>query len=385
MDVAMRQFGIALLVVHEDDGEQISWPYTTQNFLQRLGSGYFLPLTFGIIHVLKDGSLSILRKQIGKGSPVFSVPCYWGYALDMKNNIRDGGKVNLIKGLFDVSYTTFADYISKPTACKGKRNFPSVRDYRTLYFRELEFFKNEWDSYQDWVQDSKRRNNKKREEAKGRAKQDKAKKPPKSTAKGAGEPTLQANEEIDEDNVGERMSPEHNLSSYAGNTEEDKQKNRNWFHNDYQAAWPGKAEMEDLTGQKKTLDQSLRLWGRTIKTEDDCDNLFNDERRFKKLEKIGKTWRALSRTIDTDNFKKRVLDEGMRKVNMDKFSALNMAREALIEWDREAKKLPQQQMNKGQLDNLHSWEGEIYVYQTKKFLDYDTYKKTVITKKRKTS
>jgi len=42
-------------------------------------------------------------------------------------------------------------------------------------------------------------------------------------------------------------------------------------------------------------------------------------------------------------------------------------------------------MNKGQLDNLHSWEGEIYVYQTKKFLDYDTYKKTVITKKRKTS
>ena len=91
-----------------------------------------------------------------------------------------------------------------------------------------------------------------------------------------------------------------------------------------------------------TLDQILRLWGRSIKTEDDCDKLFNDEKRLKELEEIGKTWRTIAKTIHTDNFDKRVLDVGMRKVNKEKFSALKMAREALREWDQEAKKLPQQ-------------------------------------------
>jgi hypothetical protein len=383
MDVAMRQFGIALLVVHEDDGKTNTWPYRTQNFLERLGSGYFLPLTFGLIHVSKDGSLSILRKRIRAGRENFSVPCYRGYALDMQKDILEG-KVNLIKGLFDVSYTNFAGYILRPRACQNKMRFPKVRDYRGVEYMDLVWWKNRWDDYQEWVQDAKRTNKQKKEEAKRRAQREKDKQPPADTAAGAGEPTLQDNEENDEDDEGEKMSAEHNLSSYVGNTEEKKKENRIWFHNDYQRVWPAKAEMEDLTGQKMTLDQSLRLWGKSIKTKQDCNAFFDDDARNNLLEEIRKTWRQMSKHIHTDKFNARVVDEGMRKFNNEKFSALNTAKEALEEWHQEAQKAPNSRKDDNKLNSLHTWEGEIYVYQSEEILDYDTEKKKKQTKKRKT-
>ena len=48
MIVAMRQFGISLLVVHDDDKEHDKWPYRMVNFLDELGSNMFLPLLFVI-------------------------------------------------------------------------------------------------------------------------------------------------------------------------------------------------------------------------------------------------------------------------------------------------------------------------------------------------
>jgi hypothetical protein len=248
----------------------------------------------------------------------------------------------------------------------------------------LIWWKNRWDDYQEWVQDAKRNNKQKKEEAKRCAQQEKAKQPPADTASGAGEPSLQANEENDEDDEGEKMSAEFNLSSYAGKTEEKKKENRIWFHTDYQSVWPAKAEMEDLTGQKMTLDQSLRLWGKSIKTKQDCKAFFDDDARNSLLDGIQKTWRNMSRHIHTDRFNARVMDEGMRKFNNERFSALSTAKEALEEWHQEALKSIYSRKDDNKLNSLHTWEGEIYVYHSKEILDYDTEKKKKQTKKRKT-
>jgi hypothetical protein len=64
MGVAMRQFGIALLMVHDDAGVGDQWPYRTPDFLREFGSTVFLPITFGLIHVPESGHLSILRKCV---------------------------------------------------------------------------------------------------------------------------------------------------------------------------------------------------------------------------------------------------------------------------------------------------------------------------------
>jgi hypothetical protein len=69
MGVAMREFGIALLMAYDDEDEGVSekWPYRTPNFLREYGSGVFLPIAFGLIHVAQSGYLSILRKHLPKG------------------------------------------------------------------------------------------------------------------------------------------------------------------------------------------------------------------------------------------------------------------------------------------------------------------------------
>ena len=60
MGVAMRQFGIALMVVHAVDKDNDTWPYQTTNFLDEHGEGAILPITYGLIHIYNDGNLSIL-------------------------------------------------------------------------------------------------------------------------------------------------------------------------------------------------------------------------------------------------------------------------------------------------------------------------------------
>jgi hypothetical protein len=60
MQVAMRQFGIALLIVHEDDTVRDRWPFQTKNYLDHCGSKVFLSITFGLLHLPRDGNLSFL-------------------------------------------------------------------------------------------------------------------------------------------------------------------------------------------------------------------------------------------------------------------------------------------------------------------------------------
>jgi hypothetical protein len=130
MQVAMRQFGIALLIVHDDDGISNKWPYRTPNFLRECGSGVFLPLTFGLIHVPRDGNLDILRKRcpIQREKDEWE-PCFMGYALGMKENIRTTN-VNLLTGMFSLSYTSFADFLLTPKNIgRSSRALPRFRDH----------------------------------------------------------------------------------------------------------------------------------------------------------------------------------------------------------------------------------------------------------------
>jgi hypothetical protein len=60
MKVAMRQFGIGLLIVKDDNKEKEDWPYQTTNYLDELDSRLFLPLVFGMIYLPKNGNISIL-------------------------------------------------------------------------------------------------------------------------------------------------------------------------------------------------------------------------------------------------------------------------------------------------------------------------------------
>jgi hypothetical protein len=118
MGVAMRQFGIGLLMVHDDAGVGEQWPYRTPDFLREFGSGVFLPITFGLIHVPESGNISILRKRVTQGgvSPELAAgqeECFSGYAQEMKPDIRTES-VNLLTGMFGLSYTAFADFICNP-------------------------------------------------------------------------------------------------------------------------------------------------------------------------------------------------------------------------------------------------------------------------------
>jgi hypothetical protein len=63
MKVTMRQFGIGLLIVKDDNIQKDDWPYETVNYLDELGSRVFLPLGFGMIYLPKDGNVSILQRM----------------------------------------------------------------------------------------------------------------------------------------------------------------------------------------------------------------------------------------------------------------------------------------------------------------------------------
>jgi hypothetical protein len=160
MHVAMRQFGIALLVVYNDDPISDRWPYQTPNYLNEMGSRVFLPLTLGLIYIPKDGNLVILRKLCtDRAAPSYlgKKACYQGYALEMKGDIRTSHVNLLMMGVFDLSYTAFADYILKPmNTQRGQGKLPRKSDYRYASYGELVKLKKNWDLYQDFLQDQGR-------------------------------------------------------------------------------------------------------------------------------------------------------------------------------------------------------------------------------------
>jgi hypothetical protein len=112
MKIAMRQFGIALLVIKDDPRTGDAWPYITPDYLDELGSWHFLPLTFGLLHLPASGNISILRKRYKTtaGFPE-DEPCYAGFSLDMKTDIRTK-TTNLMSGVFDLGYTGFSNFIT---------------------------------------------------------------------------------------------------------------------------------------------------------------------------------------------------------------------------------------------------------------------------------
>jgi hypothetical protein len=97
--------------------------------------------------------------------------CFVGYALEMKTVIRRMKNVNLLTGVFDLSYTSFADYIHAP---KYGRQIKAKRDYHSASYEELKKFKFHWDEYQARQQDERRAN----EQCRARANTGNAEAPP---------------------------------------------------------------------------------------------------------------------------------------------------------------------------------------------------------------
>lgn len=81
---------------------------------------------------------------------------YFGYALDMKRVIRMMN-VNLLTGVFDLSYTLFADYIHNPKyGGRDGGRLKGKRDYRVATYEELKEYRVAWDEYQTRQQDQRR-------------------------------------------------------------------------------------------------------------------------------------------------------------------------------------------------------------------------------------
>ena len=159
MEVAMRQFGIALLVVHDDDIVKDTLPYQTTNYLDQMGWGVFLPITFGLIHIAKDGNVvSILRKRRPMAKDQQGKQCCEGYALDLIDDIRKNDGVNLLTGLFDLSYTKFVEFIHQNLQAQREigyllRDIDPVVNYHSAKYSYLSNLKAKWDKSQEEMQD----------------------------------------------------------------------------------------------------------------------------------------------------------------------------------------------------------------------------------------
>jgi hypothetical protein len=373
MLVAMRQFGIGLLIVKDDNEETDDWPYQSTNYLSELGSRLFLPLVFGMIHLPKDGNMSILRRRCNSSVSYPEGECFAGYALEMKTIIRTEN-VNLLTGVFDLSYTSFADYIHGP---KYGGKLIGKRDYRSATYGELKAYRVAWDAYQAWQQDQRRANERRR----ARAAESKGKDPPPQPKQSTRAHSHSCGEEIPAQKQGapqaerDMMKPENKINSYIGKTDEQKKENRDWYINEYYGAWHCLPEPEDLDGQSMTIGQSLRLMGETIVTVEKCNDFFDDSKRAELIKRCRKWWKNVSKFFHADKFNLRVLDAGMRKENDERFSALTTALKALEEWSdlaihKERRPLSEQ---KKYLQNLHEWRSEIHVPASGRYMDYDMF------------
>jgi hypothetical protein len=122
-----------------------------------------------------------------------------------------------------------------------------------------------------------------------------------------------------------------------------------------------------------TIDQSLRLLGRTIKTAGDCRDFFDDIKREEMIKECNKWWREAMKVCHSDRFNLRVLDDGMQKDNNARFSCLKTALNALVEWSELAKQGKNRNLTK-KLNDLREWDGEIHVQKDDKYMYYDYFK-----------
>lgn len=376
MGVAMRQFGIGLLMVHDDAGVGEQWPYRTPDFLREFGSGVFLPITFGLIHVPESGYISILRKCVTQGglSPELAAgdeECFSGYAQEMNADIRTE-RVNLLTGMFGLSYTAFADFICNPKEVVGGKSvdLPKQGDYRDPNYEELQKYKKHWHEYQCELQDE----------------HDKAetKEHAKETNPG-GEKTGHRHGTRSQGSSASKMGqqkgaatsgtpqevrdadPRFSIQSYRGSTDTEKIDNRNWYRDIYPTLFFSMPTEEELSGNAHTIEMSLKLLGVTLRSEDDVNDFFNNVKRgamVKEKEKWAK--KTLSRGVHPDMFKKRVTNATMTKESQHRCAALTTAVGALKEWDELAlDKVKRKKEEEGnyKLQHLLTWEGEFYIDQ----------------------
>jgi hypothetical protein len=372
----MRQFGIGLLMVHEDAGVGNQWPYRTPDFLREIGSAVFLPITFGLIYVPESGNLSILRKLRDPGrewadETAGQEGCFSGYALDMATDIRTES-VNLLTGMFGLSYTAFADFVCNPKKEVGgiATNLPNRRDYRDPDYRELQEYKRWWNRYQCELQDN-------REEAAARAKKEeenansgigKSDHCHGTRSKGSaatnlgqqkGAPTIGTPQE------GRDVDPRCSLKSYHGKTNAEKKQNRTWYEATYPKLFNSMPTEEDLCGNGYTIDMSLKLLGVTLKCEEDVNAFFNNVERAAML-KDKEKWvkKTLAKGVHPDSFNRRVTNGPMQLEAQHRCAALTTAVKALKEWDELAlDKAKREKEEEGtyRLEFLLSWEGDFYV------------------------
>lgn len=389
MQVAMRQFGIALLIVHDDDGISDKWPYQTENYLTECGSGVFLPLTFGLIHVPMDGNLAILRKRCHRLSVTEEMkPCFMGYALGMKDDIRTTN-VNLLTGMFSLSYTSFADFLVTPKKKPStNRALQRLRDYRDGSYWDLKEYRRQWDEYQCYLQDARRakENQGEKRAAHQEAPNHGGQEPPhQHGTRGASSRARQkpAGQGMHKQGEAEKqeerdVDPIYSIQSYFGATDEAKTINRHWFNELYLKSFPSVPTANDCDGQKHTIENSLKLLGKSLRTEAECLNFFNNSERAELVKERGAWFRTHSgKYFHPDKFNNKVVNEAMRKEAQHRFASVSAALSALLEWDEIAldkKKQTKKALDPAEFDKnyhaLYSWESELYVQSCNDFMNF---------------
>jgi hypothetical protein len=110
-------------------------------------------------------------------------------------------------------------------------------------------------------------------------------------------------------------------------------------------------------------------------------SFFDKEQRSDLIKRCKREWNQKSLIFHTDKFNTRVADKGMRKMNQDRFTAMNNAFQGLVEWDEVArepwKKRKEAADGKRQLEHLECWEAKICVQGTESVLDFEEFMRHV--------
>jgi hypothetical protein len=377
MGVAMRQFGIGLLMVHDDARVGEQWPYRTPDFLREFGSGVFLPITFGLIHVPESGNISILRKRVPQGGvcPELAADkeeCFSGYAQEMSADIRTES-VNLLTGMFGLSYTAFADFICNPqkVVVAGKSvDLPKQGDYRDPDYGDLQEYKKHWHKYQCEIQDKHDEAETKKHEKETNSGGEKTggRHGMRSQAPSASKMGQQKGAATSGTPQQERdADPRFSLQSYHGSNDDKKKANRDWYRDVYPTLFFSMPTEEELSGNAHTIELSLKLLGVMLRCEDDVNEFFNNVKRGEMIKEKDK-WakKTLSKGVHPDKFKGKVANATMVKENQHRCAALTTAVGALKEWDelaRDKAKRKEEEEGNYKLQHLLTWEGEFYVDQ----------------------
>jgi hypothetical protein len=265
--------------------------------------------------------------------------------------------------------------VEKPR--RAGRNAPKgKRDYREASYDELLFFKQKSADYQVYLQEPRRK--KAEQRAKAVPPEEESKRPPPNHGHGTRSARAGASARDPRDTeAGEKppnepdlqegrdmMDREHDVNSYGGSTYKFKVTNRKWFLEEYLPLWKSPTEPEDMTGKHQTIEQSLRLLGEKIRTKKQCSNFLADHTRKEMIVKCTKWYKSVLFKIHPDHFNNRVKDERMQTENNDRFNAVTIAKEALMEWDEVAldkAKIRKAEEGKLKLVNLLSWESMIHI------------------------